>query len=131
MAGPPGAGKKMMEGVDNLELGEKQKEDMLRHLTTIANDTQELMMKGGGSGLGVGRSHPASTGATGVSSILREQEHGGQQQERHPVPPLPRYVLLARSTRRSILTAIEWPLYLVSLSVLSSLFSVRFFLILL
>ena len=41
MAGPPGAGKKM-EGVDNLELGEKQKEEMLRHLTSIANDTQVL-----------------------------------------------------------------------------------------
>ena len=46
MAGPPGAGKKM-EGVDNLELGEKQKEEMLRHLTSIANDTQDMMMKGG------------------------------------------------------------------------------------
>jgi hypothetical protein len=39
-----------MEGVDTLELGEKQKEEMLRHLTSIANDTQEMMMKGGGGG---------------------------------------------------------------------------------
>ena len=61
MAGPPGAGKKM-EGVDNLELGEKQKEEMLRHLTSIANDTLDLMMKGG---LARDLSHRPPTGAAG------------------------------------------------------------------
>ena len=61
MAGPPGAGKKM-EGVDNLELGEKQKEEMLRHLTSIANDTQDMMMKGG---LAREVSHRPTTGAAG------------------------------------------------------------------
>ena len=61
MAGPPGAGKKM-EGVDNLELGEKQKEEMLRHLTSIANDTQDMMMKGG---LARDPSHRPPTGAAG------------------------------------------------------------------
>ena len=68
MAGPPGAGKKM-EGVDTLELGEKQKEEMLRHLTSIANDTQDMMMKGG---LAREVPHRAATGAAGGGdSILR------------------------------------------------------------
>ena len=51
-----------MEGVDNLELGEKQKEEMLRHLTSIANDTQDMMMKGG---LARDPSHRPPTGAAG------------------------------------------------------------------
>jgi len=44
MAGPAG-GAKMGDIGQNIELGEKQKEEMLRHLTTIANDTQALMLK--------------------------------------------------------------------------------------
>ena len=68
MAGPPGAGKKM-EGVDNLELGEKQKEEMLRHLTSIANDTQDMMMKGG-----LAREvsqHRQPTGAAGEENLCK------------------------------------------------------------
>ena len=67
MAGPPGAGKKM-EGVDNLELGEKQKEEMLRHLTSIANDTQDMMMKGG---LARDPSHRPPTGAAGGCTYIK------------------------------------------------------------
>ena len=51
-----------MEGVDTLELGEKQKEEMLRHLTSIANDTQDMMMKGG---LAREVPHRPATGAAG------------------------------------------------------------------
>ena len=71
MAGPPGAGKKM-EGVDNLELGEKQKEEMLRHLTSIANDTQDMMMKGG---LARDPSHRPPTGAAGGCTMYIKLSH--------------------------------------------------------
>jgi len=46
VAGPPGQAR-VLDG-SNIELGEKQKEEMLRHLSSIANDTQAMMAKTNG-----------------------------------------------------------------------------------
>jgi len=46
IAGPPGQAR-ALDG-QNIELGEKQKEEMLRHLSSIANDTQAMMAKSNG-----------------------------------------------------------------------------------
>merc|ERR1719209_2279950 len=46
VAGPPGQAR-ALDG-QNIELGEKQKEEMLRHLSSIANDTQAMMAKSNG-----------------------------------------------------------------------------------
>jgi len=46
IAGPPGQAR-ALDG-QNIELGEKQKEEMLRHLSSIANDTQAMMAKTNG-----------------------------------------------------------------------------------
>jgi len=96
MSGPPGAGKKM-EGVDNLELGEKQKEEMLRHLTSIANDTQDMMMKGGVV-REPARPHSGAAGAVAaltrgpdpVAALARGPDPGPAA-----LPPMPRSVSAA------------------------------------
>jgi len=94
MAGPPGAGKKM-EGVDNLELGEKQKEEMLRHLTSIANDTQDMMMKGG---LARDPSHRPPTGAAAaVATLTRDPEPRSATAPTLPSNPAPPMTPLPRS----------------------------------
>ena len=87
MAGPAGSQGKRMEGVDNLELGEQQKEEMLRHLTSIANDTQELMMKG--------REAARPGGAPAVAALLREAPPAQPTQAPAPVPALARSVSAA------------------------------------
>eukprot|EP00090_Calanus_glacialis_P031309 TRINITY_DN5154_c0_g1_i1.p1 TRINITY_DN5154_c0_g1~~TRINITY_DN5154_c0_g1_i1.p1 ORF type:complete len:839 (-),score=143.26 TRINITY_DN5154_c0_g1_i1:1594-4110(-) len=46
IAGPPGQAR-VLDG-PSIELGEKQKEEMLRHLSSIANDTQAMMAKTNG-----------------------------------------------------------------------------------
>lgn len=87
MAGPAGSQGKRMEGVDNLELGEQQKEEMLRHLTSIANDTQELMMKG--------REAARPGGAPAVAALLREAPPAQPTPAPAPVPALARSVSAA------------------------------------
>ena len=54
VTGPPG-GVRGLEGLGNIELGEKQKEEMLRNLTTFANETQALIQETETNG----RSEPA------------------------------------------------------------------------
>lgn len=90
MSGPPGAGKKM-EGVDNLELGEKQKEEMLRHLTSIANDTQDMMMKGGV----VREPARAHSGAAGAVAALTRGPEPEPARAPAALPPMPRSVSAA------------------------------------
>lgn len=87
MAGPAGSQGKRMEGVDNLELGEQQKEEMLRHLTSIANDTQELMMKG--------REAARPGGAPAVAALLREAPPAQAAPAPAPAPVLARSVSAA------------------------------------
>lgn len=87
MAGPAGSQGKRMEGVDNLELGEQQKEEMLRHLTSIANDTQELMMKG--------REAARPGGAPAVAALLREAPPAQATPAPAPAPALARSVSAA------------------------------------
>ena len=58
IAGPPG-GVRGLGDSGNIELGEKQKEELLRNLSSIATDTHALNLGGGGGETNGNRSAPA------------------------------------------------------------------------
>ena len=81
IAGPPG-GVRGLEG--NIELGEKQKEDLLRNLTSLANETQSLQTQA------MNMMMPSETNGRSDNSLNSINNRPPQQPVRHPEPEPPR-----------------------------------------
>ena len=71
IAGPPG-GVRGLGDSGNIELGEKQKEELLRNLSSIATDTHALNLGGGGGETNGSRPAPAPAPAPAPSRLPPE-----------------------------------------------------------